>query len=122
MTNGEKIALAAMKKELKSLSKRAALAKSKTDACVNAASTIINIRKEANDILQSEKPHDEQMKLISVLADKEKAAFKVGKLDMVKLMDKEHELKFAHDSLQSEISNIEYGHNMRNKFNKWGAM
>lgn len=113
MTNGETIALAAMKKELKSLSRRATLAKEKTDACVNAASTIMNIRKEANDILQSEKPHDEQMKLISVLADKEKAALKVGKLNMVKLMDKEHELRFACDDLQREVSMFEFRHQLR---------
>ena len=113
MTNGEEIALSAMKKELKSLSRRATLAKNKTDACVNAASTIMKCRVEASDILNSDKPHDEQMKLIAILADKEKAAFKAGKLNMVKLMDKEHELKFNHDSLQSEISQIEFRHRLR---------
>jgi len=113
MTNGEEIALSAMKKELKSLLRRATLATKRTDDCANAASTIMKIRKEASDILQSEKSHDEQMKLISVLADKEKAAFKVGKLNMMKLIDKEHELKFACEDLQREIATVEFRHKLK---------
>jgi len=113
MTRGEEIALNAMKKELKSLSKRAALAKNKTESCMSAASTIINCRKEASEILKSEKSFDEQMKLIGVLADKEKAAFKASKQDLIKLMDKENELRFACDDLQGEISRIEFRHSMR---------
>jgi hypothetical protein len=113
MTRGEEIALNAMKKEHKSLSRRADLAKNKTTECINAASTILKIRMEASEILKSDKSHDEQMKLINVLANKEKSAFKAGKLNMVKLMDKEHELMFACDDLQREISMIEFRHSMR---------
>lgn len=110
MTKGEAIALAAMKKEHKSLAKKAALAKDKTGACLNAISTIINIRIQANDVLKSGKNNDEQMRLISILASKEKAALKVGKLSLTKLMDEEHELEFASNDLEREILNYEYYH------------
>ena len=113
MTRGEEIALAAMKKEHKSLSSRAAAAKNKTEECMNAATTIIKIRQEANEILQGDHSHIEIAKLIEPLAKREKAALKAGKQNFVKLMDKEHELMFACDALQQEISNIEYRHKLR---------
>tara|TARA_R110000850_G_scaffold276834_2_gene420517 strand:- start:47 stop:397 length:351 start_codon:yes stop_codon:yes gene_type:complete len=113
MTKGEGIALSAMKKELKSLSKRHLTAKNKTESCMGAASVICQCRIDANEIIRSKKPHDEQMKLISVLADKEKAAFKISRLDLLKLMDKETSLMIEHDSLQHEISTLEFRYSMR---------
>lgn len=115
MTHGEEIALSAMKKELKSLSRRVASAKSKSDSCINAGSVIIKCRVEANEILKNEQSFDEQMKLIAVLADKEKAAIKMSKLNLVKLFDKETDLKISRDELQREINNIEYRHKIRNR-------
>lgn len=113
MTNGERIALTAMKKEHKLLSRRAENAKKKTEECMNAATTIIKIRQEANEILQGDHSHVEIAKLIEPLAKLEKAALKAGKKNLVKLMDKEHQLRFACDELQQEISNIEYRHKLR---------
>ena len=113
MTKGEEIGLLAMKKELKSLLKKVTAAKSKTELCMNAASTICQCRIDANKILQSKMTNAEQMKLISVLADREKAAFKIGKLNLLKLMDKEHALMHDRDSLQHEISTLEFRYSMR---------
>ena len=113
MTKGEEIALSAMKKELKSLAKKRDAAKNKVESCMGAASVICQCRIDAGEIIRSKKPHAEQMKLISALAEKEKAAFKLAKLSLVKLMDKEHELMFDHDSLQHEVSTLEFRYSMR---------
>lgn len=113
MTRGEEIALVAMKKEHKLLSRRAENAKNKTEECMSAATTIIKIRQEASKILQGEHSHAEIAKLIEPLAKREKAALKAGKQNFVKLMDKEHKLRFSCDDLQREISNVEYRHRLR---------
>ena len=114
MTRGEEIGLLAMQKELKSLSKKVTKAKSKTELCMGAASTICQCRIDAGKILRSDMTSRVQMELIKALADKEKVAFKNGKLNLIKLMDKESDLMLERDSLQHEVSRLEFRYSMRN--------
>ena len=108
ITNGEKIALAAMKKEYKSLTRKLVTAKKKTQDCIGAASKIMEARLAASEILKGNHSHSELSKLIEPLAKQEKEAIKAGKQNLIKLMDREHELEFAVSDLATEISRIEF--------------
>lgn len=56
MKTGQEIALAAMKKELKSLKRRAKQAKDKADACLEAPAKALEITKKTQQIVQGNLP------------------------------------------------------------------
>jgi len=106
--NSERIALTAMKKEASRLKARYEKAKSNTLACMNAGSEIIKARSEASKILNGDYSTEEKLKLIEPLAKREIAAFAASKKNLVKLMDKENDIKLSLEELNRDIAVYEY--------------
>ncbi len=108
MTNGESLALSAMVKELKILERRVDSAKEKRQGYINSHLDILEIRREAFEVIESSKSSKEKSVLIDELGEKEKKAVKLSKLNLIDLIDKEHKATRDMNDLQSVITSFEY--------------
>ncbi len=88
MTRSEEIALRAMKKELNNLASKAARSKAAYEECLSAASDIIQVRKELSELLAEPERGPGFTEALKQLEKREKRAFRIGKKDIGKLMEK----------------------------------
>jgi len=108
MRHGKELVLVAMKKELSVLSKKADKAKAECDEAIGIGSEAIRIHEDFAAIVKLKSHSKETMRKLEALQKRQKNVDKVIRKDLVKLMDKEHETRLAVNSLQAEISSMEY--------------
>lgn len=108
MRTGEQLSLVAMKKEFSRLSKIADKKKAICDDACNCGSNLIEIYKQANELIKAKDYSPEGMKKMQKLANEEKRIKKLLKADIVKLMDDQIHAEIERDNLWREISMIEW--------------
>jgi len=115
MNSKEKVVLAALKRDLKRLSKAAEKAKAECDEYLNVGREMIAIHEELALIVKAKETGPEVLKKLEALKRRRDKAERTMKKDLVKLIDKQHEAEFARDSLSSEIQMMEFKINLRDR-------
>lgn len=113
MISGEEIALSAMKKEHKRLSRLADKAKTDVDENMNVGSELLAIHKEFSEIVSSNEHGEHIVKKLESLQVRRDKAQKILNKDLLKLLDKQHEAETKRDRLGSEIQMMEFRHSLR---------
>ncbi|SDZ95299.1 hypothetical protein [Marinobacterium iners] len=113
MISGKEIALSAMKKEHKRLSRLADKAKADVDENMNVGSELLAIHKEFSEILNSKEYGEHIVKKLESLRVRRDKAQKILNKDLSKLLDKQYEAETKRDSLGSEIQMMEFRHSLR---------
>ena len=113
MQTGEQLALGAMKKEFKVLSKKADRAKAEADECLNVGTELIAIHEEFAEIVKSKEHGQSVINKVDRLKKRSEKAEKIRKKDLLKLLDKENNTRFTRDSLGHEIQNMEFRLSLR---------
>ena len=113
MKSGEELALAAMKKEFKRLSKVAEKAKHEADEYMHMGSEFIAIHQEFSDIVKSGEHGEKVIKKLDALKKRRDKVDRIRKKDLIKLVDKETHTQIERDSLGSEIQMLEFKLSMR---------
>ncbi len=113
MNSKEKVVLAALKRDLKRLSKAAEKAKAECDEYLNVGSEMAAIHEEFALIVKAKETGPEVLKKLEALKRRRDKAERIMKKDLVKLLDKQHEAEFAEESLGEEIQAMEFNINLR---------
>jgi len=112
---GEELALIAMKKELKVLSKKADKAKSECDEYMNTGSEAVAIHNEFVEIVNAKEHGQKVLDQLDSLKKRRNKVDAIMKKDFIKLMDKDHEAGFTRDNLAQEISMLEFRQSLRTR-------
>lgn len=115
MSNGEELALAAMKRDLQRLSKAAEKAKAEADEYMNVGSEMLAIHKEFAEIVKSRDHSPATLKKLKDLQLKSERTDKIRKKDLSKLLDKQFEAEEKRAALAGEVQALEFRLSMRNK-------
>lgn len=115
MRSGEQLSLIAMKKEFAKLSKIADKKKAVCDDACSCGSQLIEVYKQANEIIKAKDYSEDGMKKMKSLADEEKRLKKLLGADIVKLMDDQINAEIERDNLGREIKTIEFRLNRNNR-------
>lgn len=115
MSNGEELALAAMKRDLKRLSKAAEKAKAEADEYMNVGSEMLAIHKEFAEIVKYRDHSPATLKKLKDLQLKSERTDKIRKKDLSKLLDKQFEAEEKRAALAGEVQALEFRLSMRNK-------
>lgn len=113
MKSGEELALDAMKKELKRLTKAAEKAKQEADECCNITSEYIAIHNEFAEIVSSGESGQPVIDKLNSLKRRRDRANKIMNKDLIMLLDKQSEAELARDSLAGEIQKNEWRMSLR---------
>ena len=113
MRTGEELTLIAMKKEFKSLSRKAGRAKKSTDEYMEIGSELLAIHNEFAEIVKSGEHGKGVIKKLDALKVRSGHAEKIRKKDLIKLLDKQSEAEIARDALGSEIQMMEFRLSLR---------
>lgn len=108
MTHGEKIALEAMQREHKRLSKIADKAKAEAEESLGITDEAFAIHKEFSDIVKAKDHSAETVKRLSCLAARQKRVDTILKKSLVKLLDKQSDAERNRDLLLHEIRKVEW--------------
>ena len=115
MATGEELALAAMKKEFKRLSRKADRAKAESEEYMGTGSEIIAIHEEFVAIVKSDERGMSVLKKLDALKKRREKTDKIRKKDLMKLLDKEYETAITRDKLGGEIQRLEFRLELRNR-------
>lgn len=109
MTSGEKIALAAMKKEFLRLSKRAERVDAEYNEWLNIGTELISINDEFMKIVESKEIGAETIAALNALKKRSAKVERIRKKDFMKLSDKQITATMKRDELGQEIQRFGYG-------------
>jgi hypothetical protein len=115
VSNGEELALAAMKRDLKRLSKAAEKAKAEADEYMNVGSEMLAIHKEFAEIVKSRDHSPATLKKLERLQARSKRTDRIRNKDLCKLTDKQFEAEQKRDALASKVQALEFRLSMRKK-------
>ena len=113
MINGEELALAAMKKDLKRLTRAAEKARAEADECMSVGSEMVAIHKEFAEIVKSGDHSKATLNKLDRLAARSEKTDRIQKKDLSKLLDKQFEAEQKRDALASEVQALEFRLSMR---------
>lgn len=116
MRSGEELSLVAMKKEFARLSKIASKKKAICDDVCSCGTKLIDLYKQASELIQAKDFTPEGVKKVQALANEEKRLQKLMKSDLVKIMDDQVNAEIERDNLGHEISMIEFRLNRNKRF------
>lgn len=108
MRQGEELAIQAMKKEFKRLSKVAERAKKETDEHINIGSEILGIHKEFSDIVNAKESTKETALKLNALIKRSERATKIRKKSLLELIEKQSKSEIERDNLLIELQNAEF--------------
>lgn len=108
MSYGEEIALKAMKKELKRLTRLAGIAGKEVEESITVGTEILAIHKELAAILDNDDKSVDHTSSLRALQKRMDAANKISKKDLMKLMKREDSAKTKVNLLHGEIDSMEY--------------
>ena len=108
MKMGEDLALEAMKRDFKRLSRLADKAKKEAEEAMCIGSEMVAIHNEFVEIVKAKVTNETSMKKLEALQVRSKRAEKIQKKSLIKLFDKESETAIERDSLGAEIQRLEY--------------
>lgn len=103
MRAGQKLVLQALEKEKKRLTLKAQKAAQLSEDFINAYSKISEVRRKANEILQSGE-FEKRIKEFDELANQEKVAINLTQKDANKVFDADIKAKSELDEFSSELS------------------
>ena len=115
MRTREELALEALKRDFKRLSKIADKAKAVCDEYMNVGSEMIAIHEDFVAIVKSKDYSPETLKKLEALKKRSAKAEKIRSKDLIKLIDKQSEADINRDSLGGEIQMMEFRLNSRNR-------
>ena len=110
---GEELALNAMKKEFKVLSRAADRAKKEADEYMEVGTEIIAIHRELAEIVKQKLSSETVVKKLALLKKRSERAEKIRKKDLIKLLDKQNDTEFNRDNLGHEIQMMEFKISLR---------
>lgn len=113
MSRGEDLALAAMKKEFATLSRKADKAKREADECTNIGTELFAIHQEFAAIVKSGETPKAMIANLNALKKRSERAEKIRKKDLLKLFDKEHKAAMDRDAMAGEIQGVEFRQSIR---------
>lgn len=113
MINGEELALAAMRKDLKRLTRAAKKAKTEADEYMAVGSEMLAIHNEFAEIVKSGDRTDATLKKLDELKARSEKTDRIQKKDLSKLLDKKFEAEQKRDALASEVQALEFRLSMR---------
>lgn len=107
---GDELVLSILEKELVSITKKAAKAKADCDATMNAGSQIMELRRQANLLINStlDTYTEKGLTEINRLAEQERKLLDISRRDLIKLMDAEHHAAHARDELTRIIQQMRF--------------
>jgi hypothetical protein len=112
-SDGEELALSAMKKEFKRLSRLAEKATAEYDEYINIGSELVAIQEEFARIVNAKEHGHHIIQKLESLQARRKKAMKILDKDLLKLIDKQHLAEIKRDSLGSEIQRLEFRRSLR---------
>lgn len=115
MSNGEDLALAALKRDFKRLSKIADKAKAECDEYMNISSEMLAIHDEFVQIVKDKDHSPAVLKKLDALKQRSEKAEKIRSKDLIKLLSKQNDTGFNRDSLGQEIQLMEFRRDLKNK-------
>jgi hypothetical protein len=115
MKMGEDLALEAMKRDFKRLSRLADKAKKEAEEAMCIGSEMVAIHNEFVEIVKAKITNEASMKKLEALQVRSKKAQKIQEKSLIKLFDKEHETAFNRDELGREIQKLEYYKQVRQR-------
>lgn len=115
MISGEKIALRAMKKELKRLSGVAEKAKAKVDENMGIGTEVLAIHNEFVEIVDSKEHGQHVLNKLEALQKRRDRVKRILKQDLGQLINKQVDAELERDSLAQEIQMIEFRHGLKAK-------
>jgi len=111
--HGEELALEAMKKDLKRLSRAADKAKADADEYMNVGSEMVAIHNEFADIVKSGDHSKATLRKLDRLKARSERTDRIRNKDLCKLTDKQFEAEQKRDALAWEVQSLEMRLSMR---------
>jgi hypothetical protein len=98
----------ALEEKLVRLKKTAKTANDRYERCVNAGTELLKIHQEAIAIMNEPIAAEARHKKLKALEGREAKAKKAGRMDLIELMDRDHEARMEVEELESAIANINF--------------